>query len=110
MDIDAASTRALRCGMAHLHQRVTVSCESTVTVRMLVDTGTTYSAIPKAVARAVGITPLPPLLMTLADGRRKKLSAATAVFRVGHREAPTTVLLVDVMEPILGAEALDALG
>src|SRR5438034_4001956 len=96
--------------MGHLHTPVTVSGDTSTTVRMLVDTGTTYSVIPKALARAVGIAPLRQLLMTLADGRRKKLAVGTAVFRIGHREAPTTVLVTDVLEPILGVEALDVLG
>src|SRR2546427_705557 len=96
--------------MAHFHTHVTVSGDTSTTVRMLVDTGTTYSVIPKAIARTIGIRPLPPLLMTLADGRRKKLAAATAVFRIGHREAPSTVLVTDVLEPILGGETLDVLG
>ena len=96
--------------MADIHKRVTISGESTLSVRMLVDTGTTYSMIPQSVARAAGITPLPAVMMTLADGRRRKLRAATAVLRVGHREAPATVLVGDVVEPILGVEALDVLG
>ena len=96
--------------MGHFHKHVKVSGDKTVTVRMLVDTGTTYSVISKALARAVGVPRLRPVMMTLADGRRRKLSAATAVFRIGHREAPTTILVGDVVEPILGVETLDLLG
>src|SRR2546423_14371413 len=96
--------------MAHLHKRVAVTGEKTVAVRMLVDTGATYSAIPKALARAVGIMPLRSLRMTLADGRRRKIEAGTAIVRIGHREALTTILVGDVVEPILGATTLEVLG
>ena len=41
--------------MGHVHQRGTLSAEKTVAVRMLVDTGATFSVIPEALARAVGV-------------------------------------------------------
>jgi len=74
--------------MGHILQRVKVSAEKTATVRMLVDTGA----------------------ITLADGRRVKLDAGTAIFRIGKREAPATILVGGVVEPILGVETLEALG
>ncbi len=37
--------------MGHIHQRVKLSAEKTVTVPMLVDTGATFSVIPEALAR-----------------------------------------------------------
>jgi predicted aspartyl protease len=48
--------------------------------------------------------------MTLADGRRVKANAGMAVFRIGDREAPSTILISDVAEPILGATTLEVLG
>lgn len=97
--------------MGHIHQRVKLSAEKAVTVRMLVDTGATFSVFPEALARAVGIKRLRrSVTITLADGRRVKLDAGTAIFRIGGREAPATVLVGDVVEPILGVETLEALG
>ena len=97
--------------MGHVHQRVTLFGEKSAIVRMLVDTGATFSVIPDALARAIGITrhrrSVP---VTLADGRRLRLEAGTAVFRIGTREAPATILIGDVVEPILGVETLEALG
>jgi len=46
----------------------------------------------------------------LADGRRLRLEADVAVVAVDGREAPTTILVEKVDEPILGVEALEALG
>ena len=48
--------------------------------------------------------------MTLADGRRVRLGADLAVIKIDGREAPTTILVGNVDEPILGVEALEALG
>src|SRR6266566_243218 len=97
--------------MGHVHQRVKLSAEKTATVRMLVDTGATFSVIPESLARAVGIKRLRrSVAITLADGRRVKLDAGTAIFRIGKREAPATILVGGVIEPILGVETLEALG
>jgi len=46
----------------------------------------------------------------LADGKRVKLGADVAIIRIDGREAPATLLVGDVDEPILGVEALEALG
>ena len=97
--------------MGHIHQRVKLSAEKTVTVRMLVDTGATFSVIPETLARAVGVRPLRRSVpVRLADGRRVRLAPSTAIFRIGEREAPATILVGDVVEPILGVETLEALG
>jgi len=97
--------------VGHLHQRVKLSADKTVTVRMLVDTDATFSVIPEALARAVGVKPLRRSVpIRLADGRRVRLAPSTAIFRIGAREAPATILVGDVIEPILGVETLEALG
>ena len=65
--------------MGHVHQRVKLSADKAITVRMLVDTGATFALIPEALARAVGIKPLRrSVTVRLADGRRVKLNAGTA--------------------------------
>ena len=78
---------------------------------MLVDTGATFSVIPETLARAVGINRLKRrVVMTLADRRQVRVDAGTAIFRIGGREAPATILIGGVVEPILGVETLEALG
>jgi hypothetical protein len=52
--------------------------------------------------RAMGHVPVP---VTRADRRRVKLDTGTAIFRIGTREAPATLLAGDVAEPILGVES-----
>jgi clan AA aspartic protease len=90
---------------------VRISAENTTTVTMLVDTGATFSVIPEALARKVGVKRLRrSVAITLADGRRVRLGASTAIFRIGGREAPATILVGGGVEPILGVETLEALG
>jgi clan AA aspartic protease len=97
--------------VGHLHQDVTLSAEKAARVRMLVDTGATFSVIPESLARAIGLKRLRrPVTIRLADGRRVRLDAGTAIFRIDEREAPATILVGDIAEPILGVETLEALG
>ena len=88
--------------MGHIHQKVRLRGEKTATVRMLVDTGATYSVIPPQLARALGIKkPRRSVRVRLADGRQIRLGADLAVVKIDGREAPTTVLVGEVDEPIL---------
>jgi clan AA aspartic protease len=97
--------------MGHIEQRVILSGDKTATVQMLVDTGATFSIIPEALAHTLRIRPhRRRVTITLADGRRARVQAGTAIFRIGGREAPATILIGDVIEPILGVETLEALG
>jgi predicted aspartyl protease len=85
----------------HIHQRVRVAAETTATVSMLVDTGATFSVIPEALARAVGVRRLRrAVTITLADGRRVRVDAGTAIFRIGNRQAPATILVVETLEAL----------
>ena len=94
-----------------VHQEVRVRAERAMTIRMLVDTGATFSVVPRRLARALGIRrPRRSVSVRLADGRRVRLGADVAIIRIDGREAPATLLVGDVDEPILGVEALEALG
>jgi predicted aspartyl protease len=46
----------------------------------------------------------------LADGKRIRLGADVVILQIDGREAPATILVGKVDEPILGVEALEALG
>ncbi len=97
--------------MGHVYQNVRIRAEKTATVRMLVDTGATFSVIPLRLARLLGIKrPRRSVRVRLADGRAVRLGADVVVLQIDRREAPTTVLVGKVDEPILGVEALEALG
>lgn len=97
--------------MGHIHQEVRLRAVKSLTVRMLVDTGATFSVIPTRLARALGIKrPRRSVTVRLADGRRVRLGADVAILQIDGREAPATILVGRVDEPILGVEALEALG
>lgn len=97
--------------MGHIYQNVQLRAEKTATVRMLVDTGATYSAIPPEVAKTLGIRkPRRFIKIRLADGRPVRMGVDVAIFQVNGREAPSTILVGKVAEPILGVETIEALG
>lgn len=97
--------------MVRIHQKVRLRAEKTIELRMLVDTGATFSVIPVRVARELGIKkPRRSVTVRLADGRKVRLGADVALLRIDGREAPTTILVGNVDEPILGVETLEALG
>jgi aspartyl protease family protein len=97
--------------MGHIHRKVHLRARKSATVRMLVDTGATFSAIPPRLARELGIRrPRRSVTVHPADGRRVRLGADVAIIRVNGRQAPATILVGKVDEPILSVEALEALG
>ncbi len=97
--------------MGHIYQKVRLRGENAVTARMLVNTGATFSVIPPTLARALAIKrPRRFVNVRLADSRRVRLGADVAIFQIDGREAPGTILVGKVDEPILGVETLEALG
>jgi clan AA aspartic protease len=96
--------------MDHVHQSSVAGGEGEDPSHV-VDTGATYSVIPARVATKLGSRqPRRSVRVRLADGRRIRLGVDVAVVRVDGPEAPVTILIGKVDEPILGAEALEALG
>ena len=101
----------MAAAMGHIHQKVRLRADRAATVRMLVDTGATYSVIPRDLARRLGIgRPRRSVSMRLADGRGARFGVATAFVKIDDREGPTIVLVGSVAEPILGVETLEQLG
>ena len=84
--------------MGRVRQDVGLTAEKSATVRMLVDTGATFSVIPKALAQAIGVKPRgKPYTVSLADGRRVKCASGLVDYRIGKREAPGVILIGDVI-------------
>ena len=80
-------------------------------VRMMVDTGATYIVLPPDLGERLGIVKFPRKIKTLlADKRVVECEFGTALIKIEDREAPATVILLDCPEPLLGVEALEALG
>jgi clan AA aspartic protease len=103
--------RVVGRGVGHVYVEARVFARRSAVVRFLVDTGATYSIVPPALARKVGAIPAPATFhVTLADGSKRSLKACTLGIELFRREIPMTALLLSGAEPLLGVEALEALG
>ena len=97
--------------MGHVIQKVALIARREREVSMLVDTGATYSVLPPDLADEIGVSRLGrPYRIELANGAQIDMEVGVALFRVLGREAPATVLIGSVNEPLLGVETLEALG
>jgi clan AA aspartic protease len=81
-----------------------------VPVRALVDTGATYSMIPRRILTSLGVTPTEKMPIRLGDGRRKTRDLGLAAVRYGKHATPTWVLFGEPGDTIvLGALTLEEL-
>ena len=77
-------------------------------VEALVDTGATYSLVPGAVLRSLGVEPMSRFPFVLADGTRIDQDVAEARVRLNGDERTTLVIFgSERTEPILGAYTLE---
>ncbi len=97
--------------IGHVIEKVVVAGQHEREVPMLVDTGATYSVVSPVLADEIGIARLGRRYqIRLANGAPVDMDVGVAMFRVHGREAPATVLIGEVSEPLLGVETLEALG
>jgi len=79
--------------------------------KLLVDTGATYTVIPREIAEKVGVHVTPySVELILADKGRRKAEIGVAEIEVEARRAPVDVAIVDDGFPLLGVQALEVLG
>jgi len=82
-------------------------------VTMFVDTGSTFSMLPQALAEKLGVIPLPgrKQMIELADGSFKEYPVAIGDIEViGRKSVGERFLIAEVSEPVLGVLTLEALG
>lgn len=80
-------------------------------VRFLVDSGATYSLLPKAAWQALGLTPKRKLSFVLADGTTVERSVSEAFLVLPQGEGHTPVILGEEGdEALLGSVTLEILG
>ena len=103
--------RTAGSGMGHFHVPVQVGSRSErgfASLDALVDTGATYTWVPRDVLDAVGVVPKDEWPFLLADGREVRYHVAWAQIRIAGREQPTIVVFgVPGSEPILGVVTLE---
>ena len=76
----------------------------------MVDTGASYTVVPRDLAKRAGLRSSFTRPVHLADGRIGQFGVATALVKVDGREAPVTVFISPRGEVLLGAESLEILG
>ena len=85
--------------------------ERWTTVEALVDTGASYTCIPRPVLEALGVTPTFRFPFILADGRRMERPMAETRVRFEGQERTTLVVFGDAgTQPLLGAYTMEGFG
>ena len=81
------------------------------TIEALVDTGSSYTAIPKSVAERVGIRKHGKVEFELGDGRTKIYDVGYVNIKLNGRDGLVRVAIIeDGAEPKIGAVTLEDLG
>ena len=81
------------------------------TVEALVDTGATYTMIPRSTLARLGISPGWQRVFALADGREREFDMAETRARLGGVTVTTIVLFGEEnVTPLLGAYTLEGFG
>jgi len=99
--------------MGYVRTKITVGNAKKTIVRnvdLLADSGAWFTTIPPKLAEDLGIEPMARTRVTLADKRGVEVGVSLAYFKVFDREAVLQVAIMDVPEPLLGVETLEALG
>ena len=76
----------------------------------LVDSGSWYTVITPKIGHGIELTPTMKTKLTLADKREIEATLAPAYVKIQGREIATLVPILDVPEPLVGVETLEALG
>jgi len=103
--------RASDSGMGHFRVALQVgnrAGERFEPIEALVETGATYTWIPRDVLTRLGVTPEEEWPFVLADGREVRYPVAWMLMRIGERTQPTIIVFGEPgSEPILGVFALE---
>jgi aspartyl protease family protein len=103
--------RTADSGMGNFSVRVQIgdrTGERFETIEALVDTGSTYTWIPRDVLEQLGVTPEEQWPFVLADGRDVRYPVAWTLIRIAERARPTVVVFGQPgSQPILGVFALE---
>ncbi|MBL7152442.1 MAG: aspartyl protease family protein [Phycisphaerae bacterium] len=98
-------------GITYVEGRVKGPSEKEEAVRLLVDSGATYSLLPEKVWQAIGLKPKRKVSFTLADGTTVERTVSEAYIILSEGEAHTPVILGQKGdEALLGVVTLEILG
>ncbi|MCP4756066.1 MAG: aspartyl protease [Proteobacteria bacterium] len=98
-------------GITYVEGRVIGLSGEEENVKFLVDSGATYSLLPEAVWKAIGLEPKRRISFTLADGTTIERSVSEALVSFPQGEAHTPVIMGEEGdEALLGVVTLEILG
>lgn len=97
-------------GIVRVNGELGPSQDQTAPVRFMADTGSFYTIISPELAAQLGLHFTLPHTAVMADGSRVNGTLGLAWLRIGDREAGTVVVTMEVIEPLLGAVSMQALG
>ena len=98
-------------GLAYVDGTVAGPTGSRASVRLLVDSGATYTLLPQGVWQAIELAPKRTLEFTLADGTRVTRAISECYIELPQGEAHTPVILGEPGdEGLLGVVTLEELG
>ena len=98
-------------GVTHIEGVVTGQRKRQATIRFLVDSGATYSLLPRKDWREIGLTPKRSATFTLADGTTVERQVSECHIALPQGEGHTPVILGEEGdEALLGIVTLEILG
>jgi predicted aspartyl protease len=98
-------------GHVYVDVRLRGSEEEAEVRGVLVDSGSSYTVMPRDVLEGVGAWKLPyEVDLELGDGRIVKAGAYALIIAIGDREAPTICLSFEGAKPVVGVLSLEGLG
>jgi len=98
-------------GITHVEASVTGPRGKKAKARLLVDSGVTYTVLPRKVWRAIGLKPKRAVSFTLADGTTMKRRVSECHIELREGEAHTPVVLGEAGDgALLGVVTLEILG
>jgi len=99
--------------MGHIYTNVTVRGEKTsIELKdILVDTGATYTVLPRDILEKIGASKLPVQVdITLGNGQKVKAQAYGVVIGIEDVEAPAISITFPGAQPVIGVETLESIG
>ncbi len=100
--------------MGTFHQRIELAAGPSgpfESLDALVDSGATYTLVPRAVLTRLGVAPVDVQTFVIADGSRLERELGEAVVRINGRTRTTVVVFGDdEAESLLGAVTLEEFG
>ncbi|HUT56221.1 MAG TPA: aspartyl protease family protein [bacterium] len=98
-------------GLTYIEAAVAGPKNGFLPVSFLVDSGASYTVLPQAVWKKLGLQPKRTMEFTLADGTKIKRKVSECLFRYGDQEAHTPVVLGESKDQaIAGTITLEIMG